>query len=203
MGIGNDDINFRTLGDLSKSKSRMQREENETQEDLEEAKQLAEQAADIKQHFIDIKTGKQYDPDKRFGVIEDGNQLIYDNITTSYSLNLPPDYYLKYVQDHLPSKDDNQKWFIRPHHVESLTNHFNSLKDDILNTRYFSHYEDDDKGPGPSDNEQALNHIRRHLEKLKMKQNVMTLQRTNGEKDFEQMIEDLKSQTNVEAYKKF
>jgi hypothetical protein len=31
----------------------------------------------------------------------------------------------------------------------------------------------------------------------------MTLQRTNGEKDFEQMIEDLKAQTSADAYKKF
>ena len=52
---------------------------------------------DIKQHFVDIKTGKNYDPDKRFGLIQDGTQLVYDNITTSYDLNLPPDSYLKYV----------------------------------------------------------------------------------------------------------
>ena len=74
-------------------------------------------------------------------------------------MNLPPDYYLKYVQDNLPSKDDNKKWFIRPHHVESLTNHFHSLKDDVLNTRYFSHYEDGNKGPKETDNEVAITYI--------------------------------------------
>ena len=42
MGIGNDDINFRTLDDLAKSKSRMQRDDQQNQEDLEEAKQLAD-----------------------------------------------------------------------------------------------------------------------------------------------------------------
>mmetsp|Transcript_12638 Transcript_12638/g.17057 ORF Transcript_12638/g.17057 Transcript_12638/m.17057 type:complete len:129 (-) Transcript_12638:113-499(-) len=36
-----------------------------------------------------------------------------------------------------------------------------------------------------------------------MKQNVMTLQKTNGEKDFDQYIEDLKKQLSVESYKAF
>ena len=67
------------------------------EEEEEEEKKLADQAKDIKQHFVDVKTGKQFDPDKRFGLIEDGGQLLYDNITTSYDVNLPPDYYLKYV----------------------------------------------------------------------------------------------------------
>ena len=75
----------------------MERDNEEMQEELEEQKQLEAMQNDIKQHFIDIKTGKQYDPDKRFGVIEDGTQLVHDNITTSYELNLPPDYYLKYI----------------------------------------------------------------------------------------------------------
>lgn len=141
----------------------MIRDSDDLQEEIEEAKELAAQEQDIKQHFIDINSGKQYDPDKRFGVIEDGTQLVYDNITTSYELNLPPDYYLKYVQDNLP-KDDAKKWFIRPHHIESLTNHFHSLKDDVLNTRYFSHYEDGDKGPPPTDNEVAIDYIEKHLE---------------------------------------
>jgi len=36
-----------------------------------------------------------------------------------------------------------------------------------------------------------------------MKQNVLTLAKTGGEKDFEQYIEDLKAQTQSEAYHKF
>ena len=49
--------------------------------------------------------GKPFDPYKKFGSIEDGNQLIYDEITTSYALNLPADYYLKMIQRELPSID--------------------------------------------------------------------------------------------------
>lgn len=86
-----------TLAQLSKHKSRDMRDDEALKEEQEEEKELEMRAKDIKQHFIDIKTGKQYDPDKRFGVIEDGTQLVYDNITTSYALNLPPDYYLKYI----------------------------------------------------------------------------------------------------------
>lgn len=193
-----------SLAELSKSKSRMVREDDLLAEELEEEKELEEQANNIKQHFIDIKSGQQYDPDKRFGVIEDGTQLVYDNITTSYDLNLPPDYYLKYVQDNMPARDEknSKPWFIRPHHIESLTNHFNSLKDDVLNTRYFSNY-NRDKEVELTNNEKAIDYIENHLEQLRMKQNAMTLAKTGGQKDFEQLIEEMQKKTSVEAYKGF
>jgi len=41
----------------------------------------------------------------------------------------------------MPTKQSgNGKWFIRPHHLETLTKHPLSIKDDVLNTRYYSHY---------------------------------------------------------------
>lgn len=97
---------------------------------------------------------------------------------------------------------DDKRWFIRPHHVESLTNHFGSLRDDVLNTRYFSHY-NRDKEKELSHNEQAIEYIESHLEQLRMKSNEITLDRTDGDKDFEQEIEELKRQTHNEAYKEF
>ena len=99
MGIDLDDGMplVSSLEELSKSKSRIIRDEEALKEELEEEKELEAKQRDIKQHFIDVKTGKQYDPDKRFGIIQDGTQLVYDNIATSYDLNLPPDYYLKYI----------------------------------------------------------------------------------------------------------
>lgn len=54
-----------------------------------------------------------------------------------------------------------------------------------------------------TENEKAIDYIERHLEQLRMKQNVMTLQKTNGEKDFDQYIEDLKKKLSVESYKAF
>ena len=42
--------------------------------------------------------------------------------------------------DKMPKKEDgNGNWFIRPHHLETLTKHPKSLQDDVLNTRYVSH----------------------------------------------------------------
>lgn len=89
--------------------------------------------------------------------------------------------------------------------MESLTNHYNSLKDDVLNTRYFSHYAETGAGPPETDNETAIGYIERHLEQLRMKQNVLTLQQTNGEMDFEQKIENLKKQADIQknAYDEF
>ena len=41
--------------------------------------------------------GNLYDPTKKFGIIEP-DSLIYENVTSSYPLNLPTDYYHKYIQ---------------------------------------------------------------------------------------------------------
>ena len=49
-------------------------------------------------YFKDVQTKKPFDPVKKFGMIEDGTQLVYDNMTTSYQLNLPPEQYLKMIQ---------------------------------------------------------------------------------------------------------
>lgn len=49
------------------------------------------------QSFFLTMDGKPFDPAKKFGTIEDGTQLVYDDITTSYALNLPADYYLKAI----------------------------------------------------------------------------------------------------------
>jgi len=69
----------------------------------------------------------------------------------------------------LPKKEE--KWFIRPHHVESLTSHANSLKDDVLNTRYFSHYNQQYGKPKEENkHELAMKAIQKKLEELKTKQ---------------------------------
>lgn len=67
------------------------------------------------------------------------NGLLYDRITTAYPAVLPASHYHKYIVESLPKKEDG-KWFIRPHHLESLTKHPQSLKDDITNVTYISHY---------------------------------------------------------------
>ena len=83
-----------------------------------------EQAEKAHRELFKDPAGKLFDPAEKFGVLEEDGQLLYDNVTTSYKLNLPTDYYHKYIQTTMPRKEDGKgKWYIRPHHLESLTNH--------------------------------------------------------------------------------
>lgn len=94
--------------------------------------------------------------------------MIYENVTSSYPLNLPTDYYLKYIQSTLPTKDPATKWFIRPHHLANLTDHPQSVKDDVLNTRYYSHYNQQyGKKIERNEAEEAIKTIETHLDRLK------------------------------------
>ena len=66
-------------------------------------------------------------------------------------------------------KESDGKWFIRPHHVESLTKHPQSIKDDILNTHYFSNYNQDHGKPVVKDDcEEAIQYIEKSLKELKI-----------------------------------
>ena len=85
------------LENLKKKKSTTHIEEEQANEADEEDKKEDEEQKARNKIFTDNRTGKPYDPDKKFGIIEDGTQQIYDRITTSYDCNLPPDYYLKYI----------------------------------------------------------------------------------------------------------
>lgn len=108
--------------------------------------------------------GEKFDPSKKFGIIED-NSLIYDNVTTSYPLNLPTDFYMGYIQNNMPKESGgNGKWFIRPHHLETLTQHPLSIKDDVLNTRYYSHYNQSYGVKEEKDHKQdAIDKLEEHL----------------------------------------
>lgn len=118
-------------------------EEQEDQAEIEERKKKeAEEAEWLSWYKDPQKNMEQFNPKKKFGVIEGQGEWVYDHITSSYPLNLPSDYYQRYVQTTIPKKEDGSgNWFVRPHHVENLTTHVRSAKDDVLNTRYYSHYE--------------------------------------------------------------
>jgi hypothetical protein len=74
----------------------------------------------------------------------------------------------------MPDSNDGMKYYVRPHHVETLTNHFRSVKDDFLNTRYISHSNmSKEKTMEPRDTERAIELLERNLEKLKMNQQSM------------------------------
>lgn len=74
-------------------------------------------------------------------------------------MNLPAEYYAKHMQTQMPKEQDG-KWFIRPHHVETLTKHPQSIKDDVLNTNYYSHYnQEHGKVKERNDCEEAVTYI--------------------------------------------
>jgi len=144
-----------------------------------------------------------FNPSKKFGIIQD-NSLIYDNVTTSYPLNLPTDYYQKYINANMPVKENgNGKWFIRPHHLETLTGHSLSVKDDVLNTRYYSHYNQTyGKKEEKNDNADAIGNIEKHLSFLKIKQQNMMF----GRGETLDVMEDLHDKLRLEghhAYEQF
>ena len=83
-------------------------------------------------------------------------------------MNLPTDYYSRYVQESLPKKESGHgKWFIRPHHIETLTTHVKSVKDNVLNTQYYSHYENsEDKNKKIPETQQAIEGIEKTMEQM-------------------------------------
>ena len=152
----------------------------------------------LKQLFRD--ENGEFDPKKKFGIIEDG-ALIYDNVTTSYPLNLPTDYYQRYISQSMPTKEQgNGKWFIRPHHLETLTRHPLSIKDDVLNTRYISHYNQSyGKKPEVDVKADAIEDIEKHLDKLKRRMTAMQVER--GE-DLE-LMEELSDKMRLAGHAAF
>ena len=68
-------------------------EEQAEQEAL--AAQQKKDESDIKHLYVD-EEGNQFNPSKKFGIIQE-DSMIYDNITSSYPLNLPTEHYQKYI----------------------------------------------------------------------------------------------------------
>jgi len=73
--------------------------EEESEVDQAMAEKLAKQKEEeqnIKSLFVDPHDRTPFNPEKKFGVIE-SNSLLYDEITTSYPLNLPAEYYQRVI----------------------------------------------------------------------------------------------------------
>lgn len=147
------------------------------EEDEQEAERLleAEKAkkkdglTEYPEFFLEDREGETFNPAKKYGNIENEGQLIYENITSSYPVNLPVEMYQKHIMETMPKKEDGGgHWFIRPHHLENLTKHPKSINDDVLNTRYYSHY-NVDHGKKKEDDiaQDAVDRIEGHLAKLK------------------------------------
>jgi len=152
----------------------LEEEDEEDKEALEERKRKEAEEREWMAKYLDPETGEPFNPIKKFGMIEN-DYLVYDKVTSSYPLNLPTDYYQRYIKTTIPSKKDG-KWFIRPHHVEKLTTHVKSIKDDVLNTQYYSHYHDESKNKTKQDDlvvaidglENKISEIKDYVKMVKM-----------------------------------
>jgi vacuolar-type H+-ATPase subunit I/STV1 len=127
--------------------------------------------------------------------------LLYEDVTTSYPAYMPTENYQKYIMDKMPKKEDGAgKWFIRPHHLETLTQHPKSIQDDVLNTRYVSHYnQQHGKKEEVNESQLAIEKIEAHLEALKSKQYYMMTQLGEDPDD----LEELKHKTEREGLRQY
>lgn len=91
-----DEMGDRSINSLEKGLMQMELAEGPDEERYNrESKFVSEREKkenQMKEIFKD-KDGVPYDPAKKFGIIQSEGALIYDNITTSYPLNLPTEYY--------------------------------------------------------------------------------------------------------------
>eukprot|EP00826_Nyctotherus_ovalis_P008058 TRINITY_DN12080_c0_g2_i1.p1 TRINITY_DN12080_c0_g2~~TRINITY_DN12080_c0_g2_i1.p1 ORF type:complete len:324 (-),score=87.71 TRINITY_DN12080_c0_g2_i1:91-1062(-) len=92
---------------------------------------------ETKERFVDTG-GDKFDPREKFGTLEK-DYTEYDPHMTKYEAVLPENFYMKTIEKQSPEKRD--KWFVRPHHVETLTRHPYSKWDNVLNTKYYSYYQ--------------------------------------------------------------
>lgn len=62
-----------------------------------------------------------------------------DGLGAVYPTIFPVEYY-KNIMDKEKARHDKDKWYLRPHHIETLTEHPHSLKDNLLDSNYYSFY---------------------------------------------------------------
>lgn len=84
------------------------------------------------------------DENKLYGKLNTKN-VVRDELFTSYDIELPIKYYYDVTKKNEPKEEE--EWYIRRHHIESLTKNDKGIPDDIMNTKYISYYKPDDKAP--------------------------------------------------------
>eukprot|EP00826_Nyctotherus_ovalis_P039484 TRINITY_DN3802_c0_g1_i5.p1 TRINITY_DN3802_c0_g1~~TRINITY_DN3802_c0_g1_i5.p1 ORF type:complete len:654 (-),score=242.35 TRINITY_DN3802_c0_g1_i5:423-2384(-) len=99
------------------------------------------------------RSGKNYSPKRKFGILE-SEYVEYNPNMTKYEAVLPTEFYAKTINDQNPEK--KEKWFLRPHHLETLTKHPYSKWDNILDTKYYSYYKLNEAEKVPSSKHEEL-----------------------------------------------
>jgi len=109
-----------------------------------------------KNEYFKNSEGEVYDPKEKFGTLEK-DYTEYDPHMTKYEAVLPENYYIRTINKQSPSK--KEQWFIRPHHVETLTKHPYSKWDNLLNTKYYSFYEKQGEKKKPENKEERIRRL--------------------------------------------
>ena len=66
------------------------------------------------------------------------NTMIQDERFSSFNVEFPVKYYYKVTKENEPP--NKKDWYIRPHHIESISKNEKGIADDLLNTKYISYY---------------------------------------------------------------
>ena len=61
-----------------------------------------------------------------------------ENYNSTYEALFPVEYYESMAKQIIHKK--GPKWFIRPHHIETLTENPKSVRDNIMDSKYESFY---------------------------------------------------------------
>ncbi len=73
-------------------------EDKEDLEKLEERKKKqAEEEAYLSWYRNPNEDWDTFNPQRKFGTLDGNDEWVYDNITSSYQLNLPTDHYAKFL----------------------------------------------------------------------------------------------------------
>jgi len=116
------------------------------------------------------------------------NELKQDDRYTAYNIELPIDYYVNFVKSNEPPK--TKEWFVRPHHIETVTKNEKGIADDVMNTKYISYYSPPDL-QHPVTREEQINEVISKLESnidnLKKDFYVRMNKDKNGRKKYEEL----------------
>mmetsp|Transcript_24511 Transcript_24511/g.27876 ORF Transcript_24511/g.27876 Transcript_24511/m.27876 type:complete len:494 (-) Transcript_24511:445-1926(-) len=128
--------------------------------------------------------GNEFDPDEKFGTISPSKSTRYKkNDFTEYDWELPKTEYNRYYISQAPQGD--QPWYISGHHIQSLTKHSKSIRDNI-DKNYLSfagapEKEEEDYSKNLKDaRDGAINKLDTVLENLKKELEMRKFMRAHG-----------------------
>lgn len=96
--------------------------------------------ADQLSTYVDLVDGKTDKP----GVTLSNMLPASGGLSSTYQGVMPLEYYANIISRE-KNRADGERWYNRPHHIESLTEHPFSLRDNVLDSKYRSTYQEFDR----------------------------------------------------------